>query len=65
MQRQSSALFFAFLLLFPFPAIAQIIPDNSFGTESSRTVGDTINNGCISFFQVSEKISTVKNLVKS
>ncbi len=44
MQRQSSALFFAFLLLFPFPAIAQIIPDNSLGAESSRTVPDTINN---------------------
>ncbi|MEG4114095.1 MULTISPECIES: two-partner secretion domain-containing protein [unclassified Microcoleus] len=44
MSRQSSALFFAFLLLFPFPAIAQIIPDNSLGAESSRTVGDTINN---------------------
>ncbi|EGK86326.1 filamentous hemagglutinin N-terminal domain-containing protein [Microcoleus vaginatus PCC 9802] len=44
MPRQSSALFFAFLLLFPFPAIAQIIPDNSLGAESSRTVPDTINN---------------------
>ncbi|MEG4574527.1 filamentous hemagglutinin N-terminal domain-containing protein [Microcoleus sp. N3A4] len=44
MQRPSSALFFAFLLLFPFPAIAQIIPDNSLGAESSRTVPDTINN---------------------
>ncbi|MEG3971633.1 S-layer family protein [Microcoleus sp. T2B6] len=44
MRCQSSALFFAFLLLFPFPAIAQIIPDNSLGAESSRTVPDTINN---------------------
>ncbi|MEG3921503.1 filamentous hemagglutinin N-terminal domain-containing protein [Microcoleus sp. T3_A4] len=44
MPRQSSALFFAFLLLFPFPAIAQIIPDNSLGAESSRTVPDRINN---------------------
>ncbi|MEG4534187.1 two-partner secretion domain-containing protein [Microcoleus sp. D2_18a_D3] len=44
MQCQSSALFFAFLLLFPVPAIAQIIPDNSLGAESSRTVADTINN---------------------
>ncbi|MEG4574530.1 filamentous hemagglutinin N-terminal domain-containing protein [Microcoleus sp. N3A4] len=44
MQRQSSALFCAFLLLFPFPAIAQIIPDSSLGAESSRTVADTINN---------------------
>ncbi|MEG4114097.1 MULTISPECIES: two-partner secretion domain-containing protein [unclassified Microcoleus] len=44
MSRQSSALFFAFLLLCPFPAIAQIIPDNSLGAESSRTVPDTINN---------------------
>ncbi|MEG4133826.1 filamentous hemagglutinin N-terminal domain-containing protein [Microcoleus sp. Pol14C2] len=44
MPRQSSALFFAFLLLCPFPAIAQIIPDSSLGAESSRTVGDTINN---------------------
>ncbi|MEG3899374.1 MULTISPECIES: two-partner secretion domain-containing protein [unclassified Microcoleus] len=44
MLRQSCALFFALLLLFPFPAIAQIIPDNSLGAESSRTVPDTINN---------------------
>ncbi|MEG4149077.1 two-partner secretion domain-containing protein [Microcoleus sp. Pol12B5] len=44
MRCQSSALFFAFLLLFPVPAIAQIIPDNSLGAESSRTVPDTINN---------------------
>ena len=44
MPRQSAALFFAFLLLFPFPASAQIIPDNSLGAESSRTVPDTINN---------------------
>ncbi|MEG4627278.1 S-layer family protein [Microcoleus sp. w1-18aA5] len=44
MPRQSSALFFAFLLLCPFPAIAQIIPDNSLGAESSRTVPDRINN---------------------
>jgi len=44
MPRQSAVLFFAFLLLFPFPAIAQIIPDNSLGAESSRTVPDTINN---------------------
>ena len=43
MPRQSCALFFAFLLLCPFPAIAQIIPDNSLGAESSRTVADTIN----------------------
>jgi len=44
MPRQSAALFFPLLLLFPFPAIAQIIPDNSLGAESSRTVADTINN---------------------
>ncbi|MBD0313607.1 MAG: filamentous hemagglutinin N-terminal domain-containing protein, partial [Microcoleus sp. T3-bin5] len=44
MPRQSAAIFFSFLLLFPFPAIAQIIPDNSLGPESSRTVPDTINN---------------------
>src|SRR6476661_4219958 len=44
MPRQSSALFFAFLLLCPFPAIAQIIPDNTLGAESSQTVPDTINN---------------------
>ncbi|MEG3864513.1 S-layer family protein [Microcoleus sp. Z1_B2] len=44
MQRQSSSLFFVFLLLFPFPAVAQFVPDNSLGTESSRTVPDTINN---------------------
>jgi filamentous hemagglutinin family protein len=44
MPRQYAALCFALLLLFPFPAIAQIIPDNSLGAESSRTVPDTINN---------------------
>src|SRR4028119_925306 len=44
MPRQSAALCFGLLLLFPFPAIAQIIPDNSLGAESSRTVPDTINN---------------------
>ena len=44
MPRQSAALCFALLLLFPFPALAQIIPDNSLGAESSRTVPDTINN---------------------
>ncbi|MEG4226107.1 S-layer family protein [Microcoleus sp. N9_B2] len=44
MRCHSSALFFAFLLLFPVRAIAQIIPDNSLGAESSRTVPDTINN---------------------
>ncbi|WP_445171947.1 filamentous hemagglutinin N-terminal domain-containing protein, partial [Microcoleus sp.] len=44
MPRQSATLLFAFLLLFPFPAIAQIIPDNSLGAESSGTVADTINN---------------------
>jgi filamentous hemagglutinin family protein len=44
MPHQSSALIFAFLLLFPFPAIAQIIPDRTLGTENSRTVSDTINN---------------------
>jgi filamentous hemagglutinin family protein len=44
MPRQSAALGFSLLLLFPFPAIAQIIPDNSLGAESSRTVPDTINN---------------------
>jgi len=44
MPRQSAAVGFALLLLFPFPAIAQIIPDNSLGRESSRAVPDTINN---------------------
>ncbi|MEG4850726.1 S-layer family protein [Microcoleus sp. B5-D4] len=44
MRCQSWALFFAFLLLCPFPAVAQIIPDSSLGAESSRTVTDTINN---------------------
>jgi len=33
-----------YLSLFPSGAIAQIIPDNTLGTESSRTVPDTINN---------------------
>ena len=40
----SYSLLFVFLLLFPTAAIAQIIPDNSLGAESSRTVPDTINN---------------------
>jgi filamentous hemagglutinin family protein len=44
MLRPYSTLIFAFLLLIPLPAIAQIIPDNSLGTESSRTVPATINN---------------------
>ncbi|MEG4348046.1 filamentous hemagglutinin N-terminal domain-containing protein, partial [Microcoleus sp. A003_D6] len=44
MPRQSSALLFAFLLLFPLPALAQIVPDPSLGAESSRTVPATINN---------------------
>jgi filamentous hemagglutinin family protein len=33
-----------YLCLFPLGAIAQIIPDNTLGPESSRTVPDTINN---------------------
>src|SRR4028118_2105477 len=33
-----------YLSLFPLGAIAQIIPDNTLGPESSRTVPDTINN---------------------
>ena len=40
----SYSLLFAFLLLFPTSAIAQIIPDNSLGAESSRTVPETIKN---------------------
>ncbi|NQE36049.1 filamentous hemagglutinin N-terminal domain-containing protein [Microcoleus asticus] len=44
MSRLSSALLFAFLLLFPSKTFAQIIPDNTLGPESSRTVPDTINN---------------------
>ena len=44
MLHQSSALLFAGLLLFPTAALAQIVPDNSLGAESSRTVSDTINN---------------------
>ncbi|CBN58921.1 MULTISPECIES: filamentous hemagglutinin N-terminal domain-containing protein [Kamptonema] len=44
MHCQSSTLLFALLLLFPFPALAQIVPDNSLGAESSRTVPATINN---------------------
>ncbi|MEG3899371.1 MULTISPECIES: S-layer family protein [unclassified Microcoleus] len=40
----SYSLLFAFLLLFPPGAIAQIIPDGTLGPESSRTVPDTINN---------------------
>src|SRR4028119_826993 len=34
----------SYLCLFPLGAIAQIIPDNTLGPESSRTVNDTINN---------------------
>jgi len=37
-------LLFCALLLLPSGAIAQIIPDNSLGPESSRVVSDTINN---------------------
>jgi len=37
-------LLFCALLLLPSRAIAQIIPDNTLGPESSRTVPDTINN---------------------
>src|SRR4028118_520274 len=37
-------LLFRALLLLPSGAIAQIIPDNTLGPESSRTVPDTINN---------------------
>ena len=44
MPRPSSTLIFVFLLLFPLPALAQIVPDNSLGAESSRTVPATINN---------------------
>ncbi|MEG4584269.1 filamentous hemagglutinin N-terminal domain-containing protein [Microcoleus sp. MOSTC5] len=44
MSRLSSGLLFAFLLLFPSKTFAQIIPDNTLGPESSRTVPDTINN---------------------
>lgn len=40
----SYSLLLAFLLLFPTSAIAQIIPDNTLGPESSRTVPGTINN---------------------
>ncbi|MEG4984266.1 S-layer family protein [Microcoleus sp. BR0-C5] len=40
----SYSLLFAFLLLFPSKTFAQIIPDNTLGSESSRTVPDTINN---------------------
>jgi filamentous hemagglutinin family protein len=37
-------LLFCALLLLPSGAIAQIIPDNTLGPESSRSVSDTINN---------------------
>ncbi|MEG4342249.1 S-layer family protein [Microcoleus sp. A003_D6] len=40
----SYSLLFVFLLLFPSKTFAQIIPDNTLGPESSRTVPDTINN---------------------
>ena len=44
MSRLSSALLFVFLLLFPSKTFAQIIPDNTLGPESSRTVPETLNN---------------------
>ncbi len=44
MPRLHYSLLFAFLLLFPASAIAQIVPDSTLGPESSRTVPDTINN---------------------
>jgi filamentous hemagglutinin family protein len=44
MSRLSSALLFICLLLFPSKTFAQIIPDNTLGSESSRTVADTVNN---------------------
>ncbi|MEG4212535.1 S-layer family protein [Microcoleus sp. S13_B4] len=44
MPRLHYGLQFALLLLFPTSAIAQIIPDNTLGAESSRTFPDTINN---------------------
>ncbi|TAE54028.1 MAG: hypothetical protein EAZ88_10125 [Oscillatoriales cyanobacterium] len=44
MPRLHYSLLFAFLLLFPASAIAQIIPDSTLGAESSRLVPDTINN---------------------
>jgi filamentous hemagglutinin family protein len=44
MPKLSFFILFATLLLLPRPALAQIIPDNSLGAESSRTVPDTINN---------------------
>ncbi|MCY7383521.1 MAG: filamentous hemagglutinin N-terminal domain-containing protein, partial [Microcoleus sp. CAN_BIN18] len=44
MPRLHSSLLFAFLLLFPTSARAQIIPDSSLGAESSRIVPDNINN---------------------
>ncbi|PHX54503.1 filamentous hemagglutinin, partial [Tychonema bourrellyi FEM_GT703] len=44
MRRLKFTLLFAALVLSPFPAIAQIIPDSSLGNESSRAVSDTINN---------------------
>jgi filamentous hemagglutinin family protein len=37
-------LLFCAVLLLPSGAIAQIIPDNTLGAESSRTVPDTVNN---------------------
>jgi filamentous hemagglutinin family protein len=44
MPKLSFSIIFAALLLLPTSAIAQIIPDNSLGAESSRTIPDTINN---------------------
>ena len=44
MPRLHYSLLFAFLLLSPASAIAQIIPDGTLGPESSRAVPDTINN---------------------
>jgi len=44
MPKLSFSILFATLLLLPKPALAQIVPDNSLGAESSRTIPDTINN---------------------
>ncbi|WP_293352784.1 MULTISPECIES: filamentous hemagglutinin N-terminal domain-containing protein [unclassified Microcoleus] len=44
MSRLHYSLLFVFLLLSPASAIAQIVPDNTLGSESSRAVPDTINN---------------------
>ncbi len=44
MSRFNSALIFAGWLLLPFPALSQILPDNTLGGSPSQVLPETINN---------------------